>query len=219
MNTQEIDLDVVARECYAAVVSDCCDAVGLRNQTLDPAIHPMVMAGSVLVGWARPVLSVAVESIPARPYGSEIDFIDSLGPGQVIMGRCETDAAFWGELFSTAARVRGARGAVLDGLIRDRTRIEQVEGFSVYARGSRPTDSLGRCSIAERDMPVVVGGVTVSPGDLVVADIDGAVVVPGEAAVEVTERALDKARTENSARALLLKGATLRDAWERFGVL
>lgn len=219
MNIQDIDLDVVAGECYAAVVSDCCDAIGLRHQTLDPAIRPVASGMPVLVGWARPVLSVAVESGPARPYGTEIDFIDSLKQGQVIMGRCEINAAFWGELFSTAARVRGARGAVMDGLIRDRVRIEQVEGFPVYAKGSRPTDSLGRCSIAESDVPVAVGGVTVSPGDLVVADVDGAVVVPSEAAGEVVERALAKARTENSSRALLVEGATLQDAWERFGVL
>lgn len=110
MTMQDINLDVVAGECYAAVVSDCCDAIGLRHQTLDPAIRPVAPSMSVLVGWARPVLSVAVESGPARPYGAEIDFIDSLKQGQVVMGRCEINAAFWDELFSTAARVRGTRG-------------------------------------------------------------------------------------------------------------
>jgi 4-hydroxy-4-methyl-2-oxoglutarate aldolase len=214
----DIDLPLVRERCYAAVISDCCDAVGLRNQALAARIEPLVGEGQVLAGWARPALSSAVESIPDDPYANEIDYIDSLGADDVVVARCD-GAAFWGELFSTAARARGAVGAVVDGLIRDRARIAEVEGFVVHATGSQPTDSLGRCSIAVRDEPVIVGGVSVGVGDLVVADVDGVVVVPCAAVEEVVARALEKASAETSSRQLLARGALLREAWEAHGVL
>lgn len=203
---------------YSAVVSDCCDAVGLRGQTLAPGILPVSAAQGVLVGLARTSRSVAVDTMPARPYAMEIAFIDSLRTDDVVVASVPAPIAFWGELFSTAARARGAVGVVVDGLIRDQRRIIDM-GFPVFARGGRPTDSLGRIAMVEHDVPVVVAGVRVAPGDLVVADIDGVVIVPAEAAVEVAQRAVAKATTENHARALIEGGALLGDAWDRFKVL
>jgi regulator of RNase E activity RraA len=206
------------RVAYSAVVSDCCDQVGLRDQTMSAGIAPVSGGSDVLVGFARPVLSVAVDSVPDEPYRAEIDFIDSLGPDDVVVATVEAPGAFWGELFSTAARARGAVGVVVDGLVRDQVRIRQL-GFPVYARGARPTDSLGRISIQECDTTVLIGGITVAPGDLVVADIDGVTVVPVDAIDEVAARTIEKATTENHAREMLEGGAFLRDAWDRFRVL
>jgi regulator of RNase E activity RraA len=192
--------------------------VGLRGQVLSAGIEPVSGGTEVVVGFARPVRSVAVDDIPDEPYGAEIDFIDSLRPDDVVVGVVEAPEAFWGELFSTAARARGAVGVVVDGLVRDQARIRQL-GFPVFARGGRPTDSLGRISIREHDVPLVIGGATVSPGDLVVADIDGVTIVPVAAIEDVAVRAIEKATTENKARELLESGALLRDAWDRFKVL
>jgi 4-hydroxy-4-methyl-2-oxoglutarate aldolase len=203
---------------YSAVVSDCCDHIGLRGQTLAPGILPLDVADGVLVGLARPTRSVAVDSLPEQPYETEIAFIDSLRPDDVVVASVPAPVAFWGELFSTAARARGAVGVVVDGLVRDQGRIKAM-GFPMFARGGRPTDSLGRIRMAEHDVPVVVGGVQVSRWDLVGADVDDVVVVPQEAAVEVARRAVAKATTENHARALIEGGALLRDAWLTYKVL
>ncbi len=127
-------------------------------------------------------------------------------------------AAAWGERFSKAAKGRGARGVVIDGLIRDRRKIEEL-GFPVYGRGHRPTDSLGRVSIQEADTTILLGGVEVRAGDLIVADEDGVAVVPRERTEEAVERAVAKSTTEEEARHLLLAGGTLADVWERFRVL
>ena len=181
-------------------------------------IVPLSDSAEVLVGFARPVLSMAVDVIPDQPYGAEIDFINSLRPDDVVVGTVEAPSAFWGELFSTAARARGAVGVVVDGLVRDQARIREL-GFPVYARGARPTDSLGRISIKERDTTIEVAGVSVATGDLVVADLDGVAVVPKDAIEEVATRAIEKATTENRARQMLEDGAFLRDAWDRFKVL
>ncbi len=213
-----LDLDAIAAVTYSAVFSDVCDALGLRNQTASPGILPLG-GGSTLVGWARTALSLPVDAPPARHYGQEIDFIDNLQPGDVAVVDCSAHpAAAWGELFSTAAKGRGARGAVIDGLIRDRRKIVEL-GFAIHGRGCRPTDSLGRVSIHDIDTPIMLGGVAVRTGDLVVADEDGITVVPREHALQVTELAVAKATTENKARDLLLAGGTLAEVWEKFRVL
>lgn len=211
-------IEELRRVGYSAVVSDCCDQAGRREQTMSAGIGPVSGGTEVLVGFARPVRSAAVAEVPEEPYGKEIDYIDSLRPDDVVVATVEAQGAFWGELFSTAARARGAVGAVVDGLVRDQARIREL-GFPVFARGGRPTDSLGRLSIQEHDVPIEIGGVTVSPGDLVVADIDGVTVVPVAAIEDVAARAIEKATTENHARELLEGGALLRDAWDRFKVL
>jgi regulator of RNase E activity RraA len=213
-----LDLDAIAAVTYSAVFSDVCDAIGLRNQTVSPGIMPLG-GGGTLVGWARTALSLPVDAPPERHYGQEIDYIDSLRPGDVAVVDCSAHpAAAWGELFSTAAKGRGARGAVIDGLIRDRRKIVEL-GFAIHGRGCRPTDSLGRVSIQEADTPIMLGGVAVRTGDLVVADEDGITVVPREHVLKVTELALAKATTENRARDLLLAGGTLAEVWEKFRVL
>jgi regulator of RNase E activity RraA len=216
-----IDIDRLADSSYSAAISDACDLLGYRAQVAAPAIAPLagLATGGILVGWARTARSVAVDEPPARPYGREIDFIDSLRPGDVVVADAShAPAAFWGELFSTAASARGARGAVVDGLIRDRDRIDEV-GFPVFASGSQPTDSLGRISIADVDVPVEVAGVEVRSGDLVVADADGIVFVPAPIAHAVAEAAMSKAGVETDARQMLRSGSLLADAWEKYRVL
>ena len=214
------DLDQLAAETYSAVYSDVCDAVGLSQQTLEPGARHVAGPKRVLSGWARTGLSLPVAEAPIRPYGGEIDFIDSVGTGDVVVIDCSRKpAAAWGELFSTAAVGRGARGALIDGLVRDVAKIDELNRFPVFARGSRPTDSLGRVSLSAWDEPVVVYGVTVRCGDLIICDADGVTVVPRAVAPEIVTKALTKSRMENAARGLLLNGGYLRQVWEEFQVM
>jgi 4-hydroxy-4-methyl-2-oxoglutarate aldolase len=214
------DLNTLSSTTYSAVYSDACDAAGLRQQTLEPGAVLQAGPSHVLIGWARTALSLPVTAAPERPYGGEIDFIDSLGVGDVVVMDCSRQpAAAWGELFSTAAFARGARGALIDGYARDLAKIDALDQFPVYARGARPTDSLGRVSIGAVDVPVCVYGLTVHSGDLVIADRDGVAIVPKANAHDIVARASEKAATENSARGLLLKGGYLRDVWETYRVL
>jgi 4-hydroxy-4-methyl-2-oxoglutarate aldolase len=202
---------------YSAVFSDVCDQLGARYQTLSSRLGRLTGSGTI-VGFARTFTTVAVDEIPPRPYGGEIDFIDSLGPGDVAIGRVDAPAAAWGELFSAAATGRGAVGAVIDGVIRDREKVDAL-GFPILGTGTRPTDALGRVALGSPDVPVEIDGVLITTGDLIVADDDGVVVVPRALAAEVLDRALAKARTERDALALLVEGGTLADVWERFRVL
>lgn len=150
----------------------------------------------------------------------EIEAIDSILPDEVVVVSTQQSKrnAPWGELLSTAAKARGARGAVIDGLVRDVRKIEELR-FPVLASGIKPVDSMGRGIVTGYNVPVECGEVLVNPGDFVFADFDGVVVIPRANVDEVLQLALNKATRENSSRAELMKGAYLRDVFQKYGVL
>jgi regulator of RNase E activity RraA len=154
------------------------------------------------------------------PYTMEIEAVDSLLPGEVAVVGTQRSLrnAPWGELLSTASRARPARGAIIDGMVRDVQKIEEL-GFPVFASGIKPVDSLGRGSVTAYNVPVDCGEVIVNPGDFVFADFDGVVVIPKAVVNQVIELASDKVRRENNSRAELMKGAYLRDVYKKYGVL
>ncbi len=207
------------KKLYTAVVSDALDELGYRGQAMREFMRPL-FPGDRLVGWARTIACVDTFHIPPDPYSSEIEAVDSILPGEVavISTAGSIQNAPWGELLSTAAKARGARGAVVDGLVRDVRKIEEL-GFPVFARGIKPVDSKGRGMVIDYNVPVNCAGVLVSPGDLVLADYDGVVVVPAEVVPEVIRMATEKATKEDGSRAELARGAYLRDVYAKFGVL
>jgi len=211
--------DLAVSRLYAAVVSDILDDLGHRDHTLDPAIRPL-SRGEVIAGPANPFLVTEVHRIPEEPYTGEIGALDDIRPGEVILVAAggSARAACWGELFSVAARARGARGTVIDGYCRDARRIAAL-GYPVWSRGTVPLDCKGRTAVTAWRQPAVIGGLLVRPGDLVVADDDGAVVIPAELTQETVGRALAKASKEHGLRDALEAGSTLRAAYDRFGVL
>ena len=161
-----------------------------------------------------------VYHIGPNPYGREIEAMDSLLPGEVaVVATAESKRnAPWGELMSTAARARGARGAVVDGLVRDVRKIEEL-GFPVFAAGIKPVDSQGRGELVDYNVPVICGGVLVNPGDLVFADYDGVVVVPAPPWKRPFAWPRRRSRRENRTREELMQGAYLRDVYAKYGVL
>src|SRR4029077_7842717 len=208
--------DLVMGQLYAAVVSDILDDLGHRDHTLDPAIRPL-SRGEVITGFANPFQVTEVHRIPEEPYTGEIGALDDIRPGEVILVAAggSARAACWGELFSPAPRARGARGTLVDGYCRDARNIAAL-GYPVWCRGALPLDCKGRAAVTAWRQPVVVGGLRVRPGDLVVADADGAGVVPAELAGETIRRALAKASKEHGLRDALEAGSTLRAAYHRF---
>ncbi len=216
------DLELFAHvetNLYTAAVADALDELGYRNQAMREYLRPLFPA-CIFAGWARTIACVDVFHISAEPYAKEIESLDSILPGEVVIVSTADSKrnAPWGELLSTAARARGARGAVVDGLVRDVKKIEQL-GFPVFASGIKPVDSKGRGLVIDYNVPVDCGGVLVNPGDLVFADYDGVIVVPAQAVTEAIRRATEKVTKENHSRADLMKGAYLRDVYKKYGVL
>ena len=214
-------LEGLRERLYTAVLSDVLDEVGLRNQAMAARIRPLD-EGLVLAGFARTGLFREVFHVAAgeNPYELEIKIIDDLKAGEVVLFGCggSERIAPWGELLTTAARARGAVGAVTDGFVRDVRAIRSVS-FPVFHGGIAPLDSKGRGKVAEIDVPIVCAGVHVEPSDLVFGDVDGVVVVPRRVEEEVLTRAFEKVTGENATRDELLRGAKLKDVFERFGIL
>jgi len=204
---------------YTAVVSDSLDQLGVRQQAMREYLRP-VHKGCVFAGWARTISCSDIYHTPENPYDVEIAAVDSLMPGEVAVVGTQKSLrnAPWGELLSTAAKARGARGAVIDGLVRDIAKIEEI-GFPVFAAGIKPVDSMGRGIVTAYNVPVECGEVLVHPGDFVFGDSDGVVVVPGSMVKQVLDLAFEKVTRENHSRAELRTGAYLRDVFAKYGVL
>jgi 4-hydroxy-4-methyl-2-oxoglutarate aldolase len=211
--------EFVEKNLYTAVVSDSLDQLGARHQAMREYLRP-VYPTCKMAGWARTITCSDLYHVPEDPYGLEIEAVDSLLPGEVAVVGTQKSVrnAPWGELLSTASRTRGARGAVIDGLVRDVGKIEEL-GFPVFAAGIKPVDSMGRGWVTGYNVPVECGEVLVHPGDFVFADFDGVVVVPKTMVHQVVELAADKVRREDSSRAELMQGAYLRDVFKKYGVL
>ena len=211
--------EMMKEKLYAAVISDALDQVGYRNQTMHHDIRPLYME-AVAVGRAMPVLCVDVYEVPDQPYQMEIAAVDSLKPNDVLV--CSTNYStrncFWGELLSTAASVRGARGAIVEGFIRDTKQITEMQ-FPVFMTGISPVDSSGRGDVIAYNVPIECGGVKVNPGDIVFGDYDGVVVIPQKVENKVIEAALEKVSGENRTRDELLKGSTLKEVYDKYGIL
>ncbi len=211
--------DTMLNKLYASVISDVLDSLGARHQGMRPDVRP-IYEGAVVVGRAYPVLTADVYKLVDDPYGPEIDAVDSLKPNDVMVvcTQRSTRTCFWGELLSTAARARGARGIVIDGTTRDVAQITKMK-FPTFATGIYMVDSAGRSIVIDHGCPVDCGGVLVNPGDIIFGDIDGVVVIPRELEKEVVPLALEKVGKENQVRDELLKGSLLRDAYNKYGVL
>jgi len=209
----------IMRNLYTAVLSDALDEVGVRDRAMREHLRPLE-PNTVVAGRARTVLCMDLYHIQEDPYAKEIEAVDSILPGEVVVvatGETKRNAP-WGELLSTAAKARGARGAIIDGLIRDAQKILSL-GFPVFAAGFKPVDSKGRGVVVDYNIPVECGGVLVEPGDLIVGDFDGVVAIPAMVVDEVVRLASDKASRENTTRAELMAGAYLRDVFAKYGVL
>jgi 4-hydroxy-4-methyl-2-oxoglutarate aldolase len=213
--------DMMAETLYVAVISDILDSLGFRNQVLQPGVVPAHPDPSqVLVGRAATVLVGPQYEVVDQPYTNQIAAIDALQPGDVVVSGVGgmTNVAVWGELFSNAAKARGARGFLTDGCHRD-TRMVLDLGFPVFSRGPRPVDISGRGTVISIGRPVEVSGVVVHPGDVVFAEVDGVVIIPQDVAEETMSRAFDKMAKEDGAREDLRRGHLLSEVWSKYRVL
>lgn len=200
---------------HVAAVSDCLDRLGLRYQTLPCDLFTLGTTGCV----AGPAYTVrgrpSDEADPARRIGPRV--LDEAPAGSVICYDADGDlrAGIWGELWTAGAAARGVVGAVVDGAIRDTARIRDYE-FPIFHRARRPTDATGRFTVVDHGVPVQLAGVCVAPGDMVVADDDGVVIVPQATAGDVLELAETRVGRERSMRTDLDAGMRAHEVYQRY---
>ena len=217
------NLNELRNNLFTSVLSDCLDSVGQPNQALESRIRPLDET-LVMVGRARTAAFMEVfHHDPAtnpNPYELEIALIDSLKTGEIPVFACAnpTRVGPWGELLSTAAKARGASGALMDGCTRDVKAIRAMQ-FPVFHGGIAPLDSKGRGRIMELDVPIECAGVAVAPGDLVFGDADGVVVIPQAVEADVLRLAFEKVKGEKNTLRDLQRGDKMADVFARYGIL
>ena len=212
-------LDEMQKVLYSAVIADILDDIGVKNFNLPNSIYPILDSGSIM-GYARTVYACDVFEVPKELYKLELEFIDSVKENDVIMAVVsgQNHNGFFGELLATAAMARGSRGAIIDGYIRDVTKISEMK-YPIYAKGMNPLDSKGRVDVMFYDEPIICGSTQINNGDLIFADIDGIVVTPAKYEQEVIEKAMVKVNGENKVREELKQGKSAKEIFEKYGIL
>lgn len=217
--TERDMFDLMAQKLAASVIADILDALGFRDQVMRATIRPLYPE-ALVVGRAMPVLYAEVFEVPDKPYQMEMEVVDNLKPDDVLVAYAPATAkaALWGGLLSTAAKARGARGAVIEGMTRDVKQITSMT-FPVFASGISPLDSKGRLRVFAYRCAIECGGVLVEPGDIIFGNADGVVVIPQDVVVETVNEALKKVEAEHLSEEALKKGTLLRDVYAKHGVL
>ncbi|QOC91271.1 RraA family protein [Micromonospora craniellae] len=202
---------------YVAAIADALDDAGLWHQVMTdvlPLTTDMAVAGVAFTALGRP------ERSTDRSVRLGARMIDELSAGEVAVLDCAGDrtVGHWGELLTNGAMARGAVGAVIDGGVRDTGAILPLK-FPIFNRFRSARDAKGRWNVVDMQSPVVCGGVRVHPGDIIVGDSDGVVVVPRAIAMDVLVEAEATVRTETEIRQRVRAGesvGTLYQQYERF---
>lgn len=202
---------------YTAALADILDARGFHRQTLPPSIRPLA-PGTRLAGPAYTVTGRAVEKADYdAALRRVLTMLGDVPAEHVAVYACNQDvSAHLGELSVTSLKARAVAGCVLDGGCRD-VRFILEEGFPVFRGHTTPADSTWRWELEATQVPIAIGSVRIEPGDWVVGDDDGVVVVPQAVAESVLAEAEQKAATESEIRIAMRDGMSPLEAYERFG--
>jgi regulator of RNase E activity RraA len=206
------------RHVEVASVSDAMEKLNGQKIYLSHRMRPIFT--SKFAGFALTVKLKKEENKDPNALSGMLAAIDSGGPNSVYVMVVEdgADIAGMGGLMGTAMQARNFSGAVIDGGVRDTAYLQKI-GFPVFALGTVPSTSVGHYRFAGANIPMVCDGVQVSPGDIVVADSDGVVIVPRANAAEVLATAQEMDFKEHSMYAWIEKLKSIEEAVKKFGRL
>lgn len=204
------------RRVATASVADAVDKICGKKGYLDSAICPRTSERKI----AGPAVTVLEErSSEEVPPTHALELIDSAEAGSVVVISIggDSEVAIWGGLMTAGAVANRLEAAVLDGAVRDITEIKRDFGFPVFSRSASPGTTVGRYKTVASMVPVTIGDVTINPGDLVVGDIDGVVVVPADKAEEVLVMAQDIDKREAEQAKLIIASGSLKEGLAKYG--
>lgn len=195
----------------SCVVADSQERAGVMHSYLRPLTESTRFVG--------PALTVRLEP------GNQVDCLDALSVAEagdviVVDAAAETETSIWGGLMSGLCKMKGVVGAVIDGAMRDTDETRDL-GFCVFAKAIVPrsthTPFSGRMEPIEINVPIQCAGVLVNPGDIVLADEVGVVVIPRENGADILEKARAQADKEEKTRARIREGKTVEQILAEFG--
>jgi regulator of RNase E activity RraA len=204
------------RHVEAASVSDAIEQLLHEKRYMShrmQAVFPTKFAGTAVT-----VLLKREENHDPDALTGMLKAIDSGGDGSVYVMTVQdgADIAGMGGLMGTAMAARGYAGAVVNGGVRDIPQLKKLQ-FPVYALGPVPSTSVGHYRFAGADIPIVCDGVEVDPGDIIVADQDGVVVVPKAHAADILIKAQALDNSEHSMYPFIEKYRSIVEAVQKFG--
>lgn len=205
------------QKIYTGAISDILDEMGHRDQVLPhgiKALQPgMRIAGVAMPMWGEPTTITDLEMLMI-PW---MKMLQDVQPGGVIVSQAnDSENAHFGELSSHAAKVQGCQGAVIDGGCRDIQYILEQSRLPVFCRYTTPKDIKGRWIIRENNVKITIGKTVIEPGDFVVGDMDGVIVIPKQITQEVLEKTELCASEENMTRTMILNGAPALEAYLKY---
>jgi 4-hydroxy-4-methyl-2-oxoglutarate aldolase len=203
----------------AASVSDAMEQLYRKRGYMSHDLRPLTQTK-----FAGPAVTVLLKKEEHNEGSSAqqgmLDVIDEAASGSVYVMVLEDglDYAGIGGLMSTAMKYRGLAGAIVDGGVRDTSQIARLQ-FPVFSRGIVPSTTVNHYRFAGKNIAVNCAGVEVHPADIIVADMDGVVVVPHERAAEVLKKAQQLDESEHSMYPFIEKYKSIREAVAKFGRL
>ncbi len=193
-----------------ATISDALDLIGIPGQCRQ--IRPLEVSFRL----AGPAFTVRM--VPTGITGRTVgDYVDDVPAGHIVVidsGGSE-DATVWGDILTLAAHRRGLAGTVIDGVCRDVSQALAV-GYPLFSRGVYMRTGKGRMTAEALNVPVAVGGCRVDPGDQVIGDADGVVIVPQVRFEEVLAVAAEIQDAEQNIRSAVMKGLRLDEARNKY---
>jgi len=211
------DLTARLEACYTGVAHDVMRAMGLRDFTLPAEMRP-IMPERPLAGPAFTIEGRADPDADGHETLLAWTGLLSKAPAGSIWVSQPNDriVAHMGELSAETLKNKGVRGAIVDGFIRDTNFLLEM-GFQTWCRGFTPRDIVGHWLPVAIDVPIVIGGIDIRPGDYFLGDRDGLVRIPAEHLAEVVERAETAISTENLVRKAILAGTDPQQAYLKHG--
>jgi 4-hydroxy-4-methyl-2-oxoglutarate aldolase len=201
-----------------ASLSDALDNIGIRG-FMDYHIKPRTCA-SKIVGSAITVKD-KISNKKVVPLKA-LKAIEGAQKGNILVRTIEgadieeaSNIALFGGIMASASKIKGLGGAVLDGGLRDLSECRAL-GFPVFSRSIVPTNSVGRTEVVNINVPIICGGVQINPGDIIVGDEDGVIVIPQEKLEEVVRQALKIEETERKVTKELQKKVSVLKAVKKY---
>lgn len=201
---------------YTGAVNDVLREFCLMNQALPNHIHPLREYHTVAG------LAFTVKSASNNMVRGEMEFrtqmLDAMHDNAFVIWDTSNDqkSTFWGGVMTATAKKKKVKGACIDGGIRDTHQILEAN-FPVFYKYRLSNGSLGRCLITHYQIPLEIGDVIIKPGDIVVGDVDGVLIVPRDIAYEVLVRAEEIKENEKKIFSWVNEGQSARDITEKGG--